>query len=169
VIGGGVTSSDSRREYFSRQVFLRASVIGQSLPRLQRRRRGKTGCFSGRASGMPFAELSVNPVPEFGMPVSFAGFSQSSAFPTQTTSTALTAKPAATQSAEQKFLEYANMSPAERLHAQVLAELGLTEDQFKAMSPADRQKTEDKIREMIKQQVANGTDKRTGMITDKSV
>lgn len=103
------------------------------------------------------------------MPVSFAGFSQSSAFPTQTTSTALTAKPAATQSAEQKFLEYANMSPAERLHAQVLAELGLTEDQFKAMSPADRQKTEDKIREMIKQQVANGTDKRTGMITDKSV
>lgn len=51
----------------------------------------------------------------------------------------------------------------------MLAELGLTEDQFKAMSPADRQKTEDKIREMIKQQVANGTDKRTGMITDKSV
>ena len=48
-------------------------------------------------------------------------------------------------------------------------QLGLTEDQFKAMSPADQQKIEDKIREMIKQQVDNSTDKRTGMITDKSV
>ena len=60
------------------------------------------------------------------------------------------------------------MTPAERMHAQMLAQLGLTEDQFKAMSPADQQKIEDKIREMIKQQVANSTDKRTGMITDKS-
>jgi hypothetical protein len=36
------------------------------------------------------------------------------------------------------------------------------------MSPADQQKIEDKIREMIKQQAANNNDKRTGLITDKS-
>jgi hypothetical protein len=51
----------------------------------------------------------------------------------------------------------------------MLAQLGLTEDQFKAMSPADQQKIEDKIRDMIKKQFANSTDKPTGLITDKSV
>jgi hypothetical protein len=54
------------------------------------------------------------------------------------------------------------------MHAQMLAQFGLTEDQFKAMDPAAQQKVEDKIREMVKQQVQNGTDKRTGIITDKS-
>jgi hypothetical protein len=102
------------------------------------------------------------------MSVSFTGFSPTSVFPSQTTPpAALTAKPAET--AEQKFLDYAKMTPAERMHAQMLAELGLTEDQFKAMSPADQQKVEDKIRDMIKKQVDNSPDKRTGMITDKSV
>jgi hypothetical protein len=103
------------------------------------------------------------------MSVSFTGFSPTSAFATQTASSTPTAKPPAAKSAEQKFLEYAKMTPAERMHAQMLAELGLTEDQFKAMDPASQQKIEDKIREMIKQQVANGTGKPTGMITDKSV
>jgi hypothetical protein len=51
----------------------------------------------------------------------------------------------------------------------MLAQLGLTEDQFKAMSPADQQKVEDKIRDMIKKRVDNSPDKPTGMITDKSV
>lgn len=102
------------------------------------------------------------------MSVSFTGFSPTSVFPAQTTpSTTLTAKPA--QTMEQKFLEYAKMTPAERLHAQMLAELGLTEDQFKAMSPADQQKIEDKIRDMIKKQLDSSSSKPTGMITDKSV
>lgn len=80
---------------------------------------------------------------------------------------ALAAKPA--DSAVQKFLEYANMTPAERLHAEMLGQLGLTEDQFKAMSPADQQKVEDKIRELIKQQAEKSSEKRTGLITDISV
>jgi hypothetical protein len=61
------------------------------------------------------------------------------------------------------------MTPAEQMHAQMLAELGVTEDQFKAMSPADQQKIEDKIRDMIKKQVDNGNEKCAGLITDKSV
>jgi hypothetical protein len=50
----------------------------------------------------------------------------------------------------------------------MLGQLGITEDQFKAMSPAEQQKVMDEIRDLIKQQVQNGSDKRTGMITDIS-
>jgi hypothetical protein len=50
----------------------------------------------------------------------------------------------------------------------MLAKLGLTEDQFKAMSPADQQKVEAKIADMIKKQMSDNNDKRTGMITDKT-
>jgi hypothetical protein len=81
--------------------------------------------------------------------------------------TSLAAKPAET--AAQKFLEYANMTPAERLQAEMLNQLGLTEDQFKAMDPADQQKVMDKIRELIKQQAQNSGDPRTGLLTDMSV
>jgi hypothetical protein len=81
--------------------------------------------------------------------------------------TNLAAKPAET--AAQKFLEYANMTPAERLQAEMLNQLGLTEDQFKAMDPADQQKVMDKIRELIKQQAQNSGDPRTGLLTDMSV
>jgi hypothetical protein len=80
--------------------------------------------------------------------------------------TSLAVKPAET--AAQKFLDYANMTPAERLQAEMLNQLGITEDQFKAMSPAEQQKVMDKIRELVKQQVQNSSDKRTGMITDIS-
>jgi hypothetical protein len=59
-------------------------------------------------------------------------------------------------------------TPAQRLHAQMLAKLGLTEDQFKAMSPADQQKVNDQIRDMIKKQLTDTNDTRTGMITDKT-
>src|SRR5882757_3713950 len=119
--------------------------------------------FSGCAAGMPFARLR-----EFrsepAMSVSFTS-SPAPAFSTPPTSTTLTAKPA--QSVEQKFLEYAKMTPAERMHAQMLAQLGLTEDQFKAMSPAKQHKIEVLAREMIKRPLGNREQMRTGMITDK--
>jgi hypothetical protein len=99
------------------------------------------------------------------MSVSVSGVSPASSSGAQS-STSLSAKAAKT--AAQQFLAYANMTPAQRLHAQMLAKLGLTEDQFKAMSPADQQKVEDKIRDMIKKQLSESNDKRTGMITDKS-
>ena len=88
----------------------------------------------------------------------------SSALPNATSS--LAAKPAET--AAQKFMDYANMTPAQRLQAQMMSQLGITEDQFKAMSPADQQKVEAKIADMIKKQMSDSNDKRTGMITDKT-
>ncbi|SDR82917.1 hypothetical protein [Bradyrhizobium canariense] len=102
------------------------------------------------------------------MSVSFSGVSSTPSSGTPQ-STSLTAKPAAqTNSAVQQFLEYANMTPAQRMFASMLNKLGLTQDQFNAMSPADQQKVEQKIQQMIKQQVQDSSDKRTGMITDIS-
>ena len=105
------------------------------------------------------SSISVANVPVSSLPtLSGAPGSQSA--------TSLSAKPAST--AAQQFQQYASMTPAERLHAQMLAKLGITEDQFKAMSPADQQKVEDKIRDMIKKQLSESNDQRTGMITDKT-
>jgi hypothetical protein len=69
----------------------------------------------------------------------------------------------------QQFLAYANMTPAQRMQASMLSQLGLTEQQFQAMSPADQQKVEEKIQDMIKKQMDSTNDKRSGMITDISV
>src|SRR5882672_5474637 len=89
------------------------------------------------ASGMAFARLrEANP--EFAMSVSFSGALPTASFDKVKAAT-LTAKPAETKTAEQKFLEYAKMTPAERMHAAMLAQMGLTEDQFKAMDPAAQQ------------------------------
>jgi hypothetical protein len=68
----------------------------------------------------------------------------------------------------QQFMQYANMTPAQRMFAQMLNKLGITEDQFKAMSPADQQKVEQKIQQMIKQQVQDSSNKQTGVIADVS-
>jgi hypothetical protein len=146
-------------------------MIGQFLPVGRALQLCKTTCFSGDALGMAFARFDKS-ASEIVMSISLSsalpsssGTLATSPFATQSSSTQ-SAAPAET--AAQKFLEYANMTPAQRLHAQMLAKLGLTEDQFNAMSPADQQKIDDKIREMIKQQIDTTGDNRPGMITDKS-
>jgi hypothetical protein len=62
------------------------------------------------------------------------------------------------------------MTPAQRLHAEMLAKLGLTEDQFKALSPAQQQKINGQIAQMIKKQMgdSNNASSSTGLITDKT-
>jgi hypothetical protein len=47
------------------------------------------------------------------------------------------------------------MTPAQKMRAAMLAKLGVTEEQLKAMSPEERKKIEDKLKDMIKQQVEN--------------
>jgi hypothetical protein len=61
------------------------------------------------------------------------------------------------------------MTPAQRMFADMLNKLGITEDQYKAMSPADQQKVDQKIQQMIKQQVQDSSSKQTGVIADVSV
>lgn len=72
------------------------------------------------------------------------------------------------QSAEQKFLDYMKMTPAQRMHAAMLSQLGISEDEFNAMDPAAQQKVEQKIQQMIQQQAEQSNDKRTGLIADIS-
>ncbi|MGN6115040.1 MAG: hypothetical protein ACTHN2_05925 [Nitrobacter sp.] len=70
-------------------------------------------------------------------------------------------------SVEQQFLKYAEMTPAQRLFDSMLKQLGLSEDDFKAMSPQDQQKVVEKIQQMIKQQTENGTGTAPkGMVAD---
>jgi hypothetical protein len=72
-------------------------------------------------------------------------------------------------SAEQKFLDYMKMTPAQRMHAAMLSSLGISEDEYNAMSPAAQKEVEQKIQQMIQQQAEQSNDKRTGLIADISV
>jgi hypothetical protein len=65
-----------------------------------------------------------------------------------------------------EFLEYARMSPAERIRAGILDELGLTEEELEAMSPEERKAMEKVIAERTKEKVEQASEKRTGMIVD---
>jgi hypothetical protein len=77
-------------------------------------------------------------------------------------------RPASVSSAREDFLKYAAMTPAEKMHAAMLAKLGVTEEELKAMSPEKRKEIEDKLKEMIKQQVQNDPENKnkTGQIAD---
>jgi hypothetical protein len=65
-------------------------------------------------------------------------------------------------SAKDEFLKFQSMTPAEKMRAMMLAKLGVTEEELKAMSPEDRAKIEQKMKDMIKQQVQNDPDKKGG-------
>jgi hypothetical protein len=74
--------------------------------------------------------------------------------------------PSVGDSPEEAFLKFAKMSPAEKIRYLFLQEHGLTEDDLKAMSPADREAIEAKIRERIKEAMKQSTEKKTGLIAD---
>lgn len=82
--------------------------------------------------------------------------------------TASNASPIGELSAKDEFLKHQAMTPAQKMRAMMLAKLGVTEEQLKAMSPEDRAKVEQKLKDMIKQQVQNDPDKKdkTGQIAD---
>jgi len=71
-------------------------------------------------------------------------------------------------SAKDDFLKFQAMTPAQKMRAMMLAKLGVTEEQLKAMSPEDRAKVEQKLKDMIKQQVQNDPDKKSqkGLVAD---
>ena len=81
---------------------------------------------------------------------------------------ASTSSPIGEPTAKDEFLKFQSKSPAEKMRAMILAKLGVTEEQVKAMSTEDRKKIEDKIKDMIKQQVQNDIGKKgqTGLVAD---
>lgn len=83
---------------------------------------------------------------------------------TSTSSDPLAAGPA--KSAKDEFMDYAQMTPAQKMRAAMLGKLGVTEEELKAMSPEERKKVEDKIKDMIKQQVENDPKMKKGSLLD---
>jgi hypothetical protein len=105
------------------------------------------------------------------MSISSVGSSSyAGAYSTSAGISASTSSPVGETSAKDEFLKFQAMTPAQKMRAMMLAKLGVTEEQLKAMSPEDRKKVEDKMKDMIKQQVQNDPDKKkggnTGLVAD---
>lgn len=85
-----------------------------------------------------------------------------------TTTSASGVSAAPEKTAKDEFLDYAKLTPAQKMRAAMLARMGLTEEQVKAMSPEERQKIEDKIKQQIKEQVENDPNMKKGSLLDVS-
>jgi TPP-dependent pyruvate/acetoin dehydrogenase alpha subunit len=70
--------------------------------------------------------------------------------------------------AKEEFLEYARMSPAERLRAQILEEMELSEDGLAAMDPEARAGIEDEIKRRTLEALTGKSDAEPGSILDMS-
>jgi TPP-dependent pyruvate/acetoin dehydrogenase alpha subunit len=66
----------------------------------------------------------------------------------------------------QQFLDYAKMDPMERLRANILKSMGLTEDDLKNMTPEQQKAVEQKIEQLIQQELQKSTNK--GQVVDVS-
>lgn len=75
----------------------------------------------------------------------------------------------AAPSAKDKFLDYMKMTPAERMEAAILEEMGLTKEDLEAMPPEQRKAIEDTIRERIKEKMKAAGGDQKGMIADVTV
>ena len=83
-----------------------------------------------------------------------------------TSSDPLAATPA--KSAKDEFMDYAKLTPAQKMRAAMLSKLGVSEEQLKAMSPDERKKIEGQVKDMIKQQVENDPKMKKGSLLDVS-
>ncbi|WP_421738835.1 hypothetical protein [Caulobacter sp.] len=66
------------------------------------------------------------------------------------------ASPTGAKSAKQEFLDYAKLTPAQKMRAAILGKMKITEEEIKAMTPEKRKAIEDKIEEMIKNELFHG-------------
>ena len=83
--------------------------------------------------------------------------------------TKLQARTAKAKSVEDQFKQYADMTPAQRMRASILASMGLKESDLAAMDPKQRQALEDQIAKQIKQAAEKQIDKKSGFYTDMKV
>ncbi len=67
------------------------------------------------------------------------------------------------------FLKHARMSPAERIRAAILEELGITEEELEVTPPAKREALEKTIAEKIRDKLEAASEKKNGMIVDVTV
>jgi TPP-dependent pyruvate/acetoin dehydrogenase alpha subunit len=67
----------------------------------------------------------------------------------------------------QEFMDYAKMDPMARMRANILKSMGLTENDVKNMSPEQQKAVEQKIEQLIKEQLQKNAGK-TGQVVDVS-
>jgi hypothetical protein len=108
--------------------------------------------------------------PSFAGPVT-AKPSAGSASGTSASSGATALDPSASQgnSIVQEFLNYAKMNPIDRLRAGIMKSMNITQQQLDAMPPAQKQAVEQKIEQLIKEQLQKNADNQsTGQVVDFS-
>jgi hypothetical protein len=101
---------------------------------------------------------------------SSAGAASSSAATTSGSPTAMSVTNGLDTSGDnvvKQFMDYAKMSPMERMRASILQSMGLTEDDLKKMSPEQQKAVEQKIEQIIKQKLQQNAGQ-TGQVVDVS-
>ncbi|WP_456634692.1 hypothetical protein [Bradyrhizobium sp. USDA 10063] len=68
---------------------------------------------------------------------------------------------------EEEFLKYAHMNPLDRMRANILKSMGLTEADLQNMTPQQRQAVEQKIKDLLEQEFHKNADKK-GQLIDVS-
>ena len=68
----------------------------------------------------------------------------------------------------QEFLNYARMNPIDRLRASIMKGMNITQQQLDAMPPAEQQAVEQKIEQLIKEQLSKNTNNQSGQFVDIS-
>jgi hypothetical protein len=68
---------------------------------------------------------------------------------------------------EQEFLKYAQMNPLDRMRANILKSMGLSEADLQNMTPQQRQAVEQKIKDLIEQEFHKNAEKK-GQLVDLS-
>ena len=81
-----------------------------------------------------------------------------------TSASGMTAAP--TKTAKDDFLDYAKLTPAQKMRAAMLGKMGLTEEQLKAMDPKERQKIEEQLKAQIKAEIENDPKMKQGSFLD---
>lgn len=89
---------------------------------------------------------------------SMQSFALPKQLPGKTSSTAAATKQVG-PTAEEKFLDYAKKSPAEKIRDALLKSIGVTEQEFAQMSPEQRKEVEQKIADKIKEAMQKQAEK----------
>jgi len=83
---------------------------------------------------------------------------------------ALEASPRGETSVKDAFLAWAKMTTSERMRANILSSMGLTEDELAAMPAWERGKVETRIKEMVAAKVRAAAERgETGLVLDRTV
>lgn len=67
---------------------------------------------------------------------------------------------------KQEFLEYARMTPAEKVRRDILEAMGLKEEDLAGLDPKLREAIENRIKETIKMKVEASQEQQTGVYID---